>query len=355
MIKGLTLAFAFGFLFTLQSNGQPVPPQAFNYQAVARDAQGNILANHFIRYKISITDAGSTIFYNESDTVTTNPFGLFTVKVGRANGGVNNFSSIDWSVGPTKWLVVSIDPTGGNTFTTMGSSELLSVPYALYAGKAGSGAGATGPTGPTGPSGSGSGAGGPTGMTGATGPTGLPGFTGAAGIQGVTGITGKTGPTGIGTTGPTGATGASGTAGQNVYEVYSTAQLAVTSSIVTYTLIPGMTQTITIPANALVYVHTDGGVQTTSASGTGFSTVDLGIFVDGVVVSSAGQRRIVVLNTAGLAQTITNWSFGKTYSLSAASHTFEVKAVYVGGSTANVSSGSAPQIQGVLTVTVMKQ
>jgi hypothetical protein len=78
--------------------------------------------------------------------------------------------------------------------------------------------------------------------------------------------------------------------------------------------------------------------------------------VVGVVSSSGGQRRVVAANTTGLAQVIANWSFGRAYNLSAGNHTFDIKAVYVspGASTANVSSGSAPQLQGVLTVTVIQ-
>ncbi|HET6992206.1 MAG TPA: hypothetical protein VFJ43_12815, partial [Bacteroidia bacterium] len=148
----------------------------------------------------------------------------------------------------------------------------------------------------------------------------------------------------------------SGTTGQNVTEVYGTGQLAVSTSTTTYTLIPGLTQTITVPANCKVIVSTTGGIQSTGATSTTYSVVDIGLFCDGVVSSTGGQRRIAIANTSSLAQLISNWSLEQTYSLSAGSHTFEVKAVNGAGgsSTANVSSSSAPQLQGVLTVTIIK-
>lgn len=124
-----------------------------------------------------------------------------------------------------------------------------------------------------------------------------------------------------------------------------------------YTLIPGLTQTINIPVNSIVYVETSGGVQSTGAASTTFSVVDIGIFVGGAVSTSGGQRRLSIANTSSLAQLIANWSFGRKYILTTGNHTFEVKAVNgaAGTSAANVSSAGAPQLQGVLTVTILKQ
>jgi hypothetical protein len=105
-----------------------------------------------------------------------------------------------------------------------------------------------------------------------------------------------------------------------------------------------------------VYVSTTGGIQSTGATSTTYSVVDVGLFCDGVVSSTGGQRRISIANTTALAQLISNWSLIQTYNLTAGNHTFEVKAMSGAGgsSTANVSSGSAPQLQGVLTVTIVK-
>jgi hypothetical protein len=160
----------------------------------------------------------------------------------------------------------------------------------------------------------------------------------------------------VGATGATGATGPSGTTGQNIFEVYGTGQLSVGASTTSYTLIPGLTQTINVPANSLVYVSTTGGIQSTGATSSTYSVVDIGLFVDGVATTSGGQRRISIANTSALAQLIGNWSLAHTYSLAAGNHTFEVKAIggIPGSSNANVSSSAAPQLQGVLTVMIIR-
>ncbi|MBL0309107.1 MAG: LamG domain-containing protein [Bacteroidetes bacterium] len=117
---------------------------------------------------------------------------------------------VSWT-GGEKYLEVLIDISGGTNYISMGSTQLLSVPYALFSANSLPGpSGATGPTGPTGTAGSGGGA------TGSTGPTGVNGVSGPTGVQGVTGPTGNTGAigaTGIGFTGTTGATGVQGIQG----------------------------------------------------------------------------------------------------------------------------------------------
>ncbi len=159
-----------------------------------------------------------------------------------------------------------------------------------------------------------------------------------------------------GATGPAGPAGPSGTAGQDVREVYGTGQLTVTSATSSFTLIPGLTTTLTIPNDAVVRVDTNGGIQCTAA-GAAYSVVDIALFVDGVASVQGGQRRVVAANTTTVGQMIANWSFGRTYQLGAGTHTFEVRAIAVdpAAAAANVSSASAPQIQGVLTVTILRR
>lgn len=193
-------------------------PQKFNYQAVARNNSGTELSNQAVGIKISILDGsptGTPVFV-ETHTKTTNAFGLFTLEVGAGTLQSGNFSTIGWGSG-AKYIKTEIDPTGGTNYTVGGTSQLISVPYAIYADQAGNGPqGATGPTGPTGPQG----AVGPQGATGVgtTGPTGAQGPTGpGGGATGATGPQGPTGPTGangtVGATGPTGANGATGATG----------------------------------------------------------------------------------------------------------------------------------------------
>lgn len=192
-------------------------PQGMNYQAVARNATGNVLVNQTITVRLTVEQGASgTPLYVEVDTVTTNQFGLFMIKLGMQNAVSGNFSAVTWSTG-NKWLKVDIDTNAGNNFTTMGESQLLSVPYALYAANGTPGptgvTGATGPIGPTGNTGT-TGAQGNTGATGPQGNTGAIGATGSTGAIGATGITGATGATGIaGATGNTGVTGATGNTG----------------------------------------------------------------------------------------------------------------------------------------------
>jgi hypothetical protein len=191
-----------------------------NYQVVVRNAAGNVLPNQVISLRLSILNGpGGSVLYSEYHTDTTNQFGLFTAQIGGGTLVSGNYNTINWGNG-NQYLKTELDPTGTNSsYTVMGESQLLSVPYALYA-LSGT-AGPTGPTGPTGANGA-TGATGPQGTTGAQGATGANGATGATGPQGTTGAQGTTGTTGAqgatgvagptGPTGPAGATGATGAA-----------------------------------------------------------------------------------------------------------------------------------------------
>ena len=192
------------FLATAQA------PQQVNYQAVVRDAAGNPLpaGTHVsVEFQIHDQTPSGSVVYQETTTAITNQFGLITYGLGSSG----NLSVVNWGNGP-KYLQVLIDPTGGTSFSNMGTTQLLSVPYALYAGNSGGNSGATGPTGPggnTGPQG-------PQGMPGPAGTTGGQGVTGPQGPQGNQGLQGATGATGTnGTNGATGVTGATGTNGTN--------------------------------------------------------------------------------------------------------------------------------------------
>ncbi len=113
-------------------------PQSFSYQAVARDLSGNIIANKAVSLRFSILDGSSsgTLVYQETQSATTNVLGLCNVSVGQGTVTSGNFSAINWGSG-SKFLRVEIDPAGGSSFTVMGTTQMLSVPYALYAGNSG--------------------------------------------------------------------------------------------------------------------------------------------------------------------------------------------------------------------------
>jgi hypothetical protein len=189
-------------------------PQLMNYQAIVRNASGQPLtANDTVSVRFIIHSGSPTgnIAYQETTSCVTNQFGLITHPIG--SGG--NLATVSWGSGST-YLQVEIDPAGGNNFSDMGSTELLSVPYALYA--ANPAFGATGVTGATGSPGLAGilGITGPTGAAGLNGPTGLAGLQGPAGAQGVagaTGLQGLAGAQGITGAGLQGVTGAQGPAG----------------------------------------------------------------------------------------------------------------------------------------------
>ena len=200
-------------------------PQGFNYQAVARNSSGIALVSQPIGLQISLLQgtASGTIVYTETHAVTSNNLGLVNLVVGNGTVVTGTFTTINWAAGPY-FIEVSMDITGGTTYLLMGTQQLMSVPYALYAENSGSGAtGSTGSTGATGTAGAAgaTGAAGTAGVTGATGPTGatgtagVAGATGADGTAGTAGVTGATGPTGatgsVGATGATGLTGPTGT------------------------------------------------------------------------------------------------------------------------------------------------
>ena len=173
-------------------------PGKMNYQAVVRNNSGQTVASGTavkLRFTIHDGTANGTAVYNEVVSTTANQFGLVSVEIG--TGG--NLGIVNWG-GGAKFLQVEVDISNSGTYTDMGTSQLLSVPYALYAANS-----APGPQGPQGVTG-------PQGVPGAPGAAGTPGSTGVPGPQGVTGPTGATGMGG-GATGPTGPQGAQGIAG----------------------------------------------------------------------------------------------------------------------------------------------
>jgi hypothetical protein len=125
--------FPFIVLIFIFFNIKGQVPQGFNYQGVARNASGVELANQAIGLQIVIYDS-SPFNYIETHSVTTDANGLFTIKIGNGTPVSNTFAGINWATGGTKWLKISMDATGGTSYQLIGASELLSVPYALFAG-----------------------------------------------------------------------------------------------------------------------------------------------------------------------------------------------------------------------------
>jgi hypothetical protein len=265
-------------LFCLQI-GFAQAPQKMSYQAVVRNSSNTLVVNSQVGVKISIyyfpyepSNQRWINVYIESQVVTTNQNGLFSIAIGTGTPISGNLSSVNWSTNEY-YIKSEIDVSGippYTNYTIKGSQQLMSVPYAFYANQSGGGKallngttdpqsnigtpsdfyintsnntlfgpktatgwpaigvsligpqgiqgatgaigaiGATGPQGPIGLTGA-------TGATGQQGPIGLTGAVGLTGPQGPLGLTGATGPQGpiglTGATGPVGATGAIGATG----------------------------------------------------------------------------------------------------------------------------------------------
>jgi len=134
-LKIVLLLFTFNFsLSTVFAQS----PKAFKYQAVARDAGGSVLANHIVNFRISIlkSSMSGTAVYVETQKDTTNQFGLANLKIGMGTLVSGSFTTINW--GNDQYFVkIEMDANGGTSFQNMGTSQLLSVPYALYSENSG--------------------------------------------------------------------------------------------------------------------------------------------------------------------------------------------------------------------------
>ena len=186
-------------------------PQGFNYQATVRNSAGVLIVNQNVLVKFNVYQnaANGTIVYSENQSVTTDDLGHVNLVVGQGTATAGNFTNINWGSGS---YFLGIELNTGSGYLDMGTTQLMSVPYALYSSN-----GTPGPQGPQGPTGA-QGIQGATGATGATGSNGLSAYqlwinagntgtesqflaslqgpTGAQGIQGATGATGATGPQG---------------------------------------------------------------------------------------------------------------------------------------------------------------
>jgi hypothetical protein len=114
-------------------------PESMSYQAIVRDSGGNLVSNLPVGMQISILQGSSsgTVVYAENHTESTNVNGLVTLEIGLGTATTGTFAIIDWAAGPY-FIKTETDPTGGTNYTITGTSQLMSVPYALYAKTSGS-------------------------------------------------------------------------------------------------------------------------------------------------------------------------------------------------------------------------
>jgi uncharacterized protein (TIGR02145 family) len=176
MIKLFTILVAILLMATVWAQS----PQKMSYQAVIRNSSNAIVASGTVGMRISILQgsATGTAVYTETQTATTNANGLVSIEIGGGTG----FDAINWASG-VYFIKTETDPTGGTNYTITGTSQLLSVPYALYAKTSGSST--LGPKGDKGDAGT-QGIQGERGEKGEKGDTGLTGATGVKGADGLT-------------------------------------------------------------------------------------------------------------------------------------------------------------------------
>ena len=157
-MKNTLILFTF---LILSASSFSQAPQKMSYQAVIRNSSGALVNSTTVGMKISIIQGSiaGTIVYSETQSTTTNANGLASLEIGSGVVISGSFSSINWAAGPF-FIKTQTDPTGGTNYTITGSSQLMSVPYALFS--------ANGTPGPQGP----------IGLTGAQGPVGPQGLVG---------------------------------------------------------------------------------------------------------------------------------------------------------------------------------
>ena len=147
-MKKILLSIFMSAFIVLSSFSQA--PEGFKYQAVLRDASNAVISNQAVGVRLTIEQGsvGGTAVYSETFSPTTNSYGLVNLEIGTGTT-TDDFTTIDWSNG-TYFIETAIDAAGGSNYSVMGTSQLMSVPYALYAKSSGNGAGPQGPQGDTG-------------------------------------------------------------------------------------------------------------------------------------------------------------------------------------------------------------
>lgn len=165
-------------------------PHTFSYQTVIRDVNWGIMPDRDVSVLIRILEDSNygTVIYSEEHFVATSPIGLVNLEIGGGDNYSGSFNDIDWG-NHSYFLEVSVDINAGNNYLLMGSAQLKSVPYALFAETSAN---------PGNP--------GPQGEQGAQGPVGAQGLQGPPGNDGPEG---PEGPAGVGLEGPQGPAGTS--------------------------------------------------------------------------------------------------------------------------------------------------
>jgi hypothetical protein len=137
MKKLLLFLIAVSLIGGLTLSAQSTSAQGMNYQAVARDASGQVIANLPISLKISLVskNGDQAEYYTETHQVQTDQTGLFKVVIGEGKEAVGKLADVPWAKDQV-WLNIALDTKGGKNFALVSSAKLLSVPYAFHAATA---------------------------------------------------------------------------------------------------------------------------------------------------------------------------------------------------------------------------
>jgi len=126
------LCLAIASLTQLQAQA----PQGFNYQATVRNSSGDLIVNTNVYFKFNVIQGSETSvpIFTETHYVPTDDLGQVNLVIGQGTANTDTFSALDWSLG-SYYLGIELDT--GNGYLAMGTTQLLSVPYALYAENSG--------------------------------------------------------------------------------------------------------------------------------------------------------------------------------------------------------------------------
>ena len=128
------LCLAIASLTQLQAQA----PQGFNYQATVRNSTGELIINSNVYFKFNVIQDSQTAdpIFTETHEILTDDLGQVNLIIGQGTANIGVFSELDWSLG-SYYLGIQLSIDGPNDYVAMGTTQLLSVPYALYAANSG--------------------------------------------------------------------------------------------------------------------------------------------------------------------------------------------------------------------------
>ena len=130
-MKNLFVRTFAALALTIIAAVQTMAQDSFAYQAVIRDANGELITNKEVNLKFSLMQGNST-YYVETQKAKTNEYGNISVEIGKGTATQGAMADVPWSTFDIR-MKVEVDAAGGNKFVTLGETKFLPVPYAMYA------------------------------------------------------------------------------------------------------------------------------------------------------------------------------------------------------------------------------